>query len=230
MSAYHNFIYEDRDLYDVMANSTYEELNWMAELMCTKMTCSLEPKCRDVAAIVNEFQRFGGNTIANIKRGHGVSYREIVQDVANKIGVAVEKMERIEQMEWRIFDHLIDRVVEKMDEKTKQEFREELRNQAGRQTIEDIKTLMKNPAVSVVIIGIIVRQLLLKLGIQSAAKLATGRLVAILAGPIGLVIAGIWTIIDIAGPAYTVTVPGVLLVSLIRTRLRADEAAKEIGG
>lgn len=38
--------------------------------------------------IVDEYQRFGGNTIANIIRGHGVPYREILKDVCKTVGIA----------------------------------------------------------------------------------------------------------------------------------------------
>lgn len=42
--------------------------------------------------IVDEYQRFGGNTIANIIRGHGVPYREILKDVCKTVGRRDEKI------------------------------------------------------------------------------------------------------------------------------------------
>jgi uncharacterized protein YaaW (UPF0174 family) len=85
-------------------------------------------------------------------------------------------------------------------------------------------------AVRLIIIQVIVREFLLKLGIRQAATWAGGRLVTILTGPIGWALGGVWAAIDIAGPAYSVTVPGVLLVAMIRMRLAAEETARYIGG
>jgi uncharacterized protein YaaW (UPF0174 family) len=87
-----------------------------------------------------------------------------------------------------------------------------------------------NQAVRLIIIQMVLREFLLKLGIRQAATWAGGRLVTILAGPIGWALGGLWASTDIAGPAYSVTVPGVLLVAMIRTRLAAEETASYIGG
>ena len=46
---------------------------------------------------------------------------------------------------------------------------------------------------------------------------------SILTGPIGWVITGLWTAIDIAGPAYRVTIPAVIEIVVLRQKyLYAD--------
>ncbi len=44
-------------------------------------------------------------------------------------------------------------------------------------------------------------------GLTIAGNAALTRTMAVLTGPIGWVITGLWTAIDIAGPAYRVTIP-----------------------
>jgi uncharacterized protein YaaW (UPF0174 family) len=237
MAEYPNFVYEDRDLYDVLAKATDEELGILVGLMLRKLSCSIHGACRDVPAIVNEFQSFGGHTFLTPIRGHGVCYREIVGDVAGKIGADLSGCQNIAELEWRIIERLIDRTMEKlesMDADKKKEILEELKKLGAGYEFHSLKDLLLNQgayqAVRMIIIQVIVREFLLKLGIRQAATWAGGRLVTILAGPIGWALGGVWAVIDIAGPAYSVTVPGVLLVAVIRMRLAAEETARYIGG
>jgi uncharacterized protein YaaW (UPF0174 family) len=175
----------------------------------------------------------GGNTFANLWREHGVRYGEIVTDVAKRVGADLTGCWDIGEREWRIVERVIEQAEEKMNAEEREEFYQELRKQSGVHSRASLKDLLRNQAVyqavRLIIIRVIVRQMLVKLGIQSAAKLAGGRLVTILAGPIGAVVGGIWTVIDLAGPAWSVTVPGVLVVAMIRARLEAEKAAAEIG-
>lgn len=48
----------------------------------------------------------------------------------------------------------------------------------------------------------------------------------ILAGPIGWVITGALVSINLAGPAYRVTVPACVLVATLRKKLKAEQEAK----
>ncbi|PDW11487.1 flagellar biosynthesis protein FlgG [Helicobacter pylori] len=49
----------------------------------------------------------------------------------------------------------------------------------------------------------------------------------ILAGPIGWVITGTLVSINLAGPAYRVTVPACVLVATLRKKLKAEQEAKQ---
>ncbi|OOQ19452.1 ubiquinol-cytochrome C chaperone, partial [Helicobacter pylori] len=46
-------------------------------------------------------------------------------------------------------------------------------------------------------------------------------------GPVGWIITGVWTAIDIAGPAYRVTVPACILVTTLRKKLKAEQEAEQ---
>ena len=53
-----------------------------------------------VDVIESELRRFGGNTIANVFRGEGPPYDEIVRDVANKLDVDFEDSDSVEERLW----------------------------------------------------------------------------------------------------------------------------------
>ncbi len=57
-------------------------------------------------------------------------------------------------------------------------------------------------------------------------KVALKKTLGILAGPIGWVITGALVGINIAGPAYRVTVPACVLVATLRLKLKAEREAK----
>lgn len=232
MAKYSDFVYMDHDLYDVLKKANNDELAMLAETLCTKVSCDIDEKCRDVAAIVNELQLMGGNSFANVSRGHGVCYDEIVTDVADQVKVKLDGCRTIGEKEWLIIEKIVEKAEEKMDSSEKKEFYDEIRKQTGDQTFNSVLDLLGNQAFynsfRLIIVSTIVRQLLVRLGVQSAGKLVAGRLATILAGPIGWVLGGIWAVIDFSGPAYSVTVPGVMLVAMIRTRLAGEEAIKEV--
>ncbi|GAA7471658.1 hypothetical protein ID1076_01660 [Helicobacter pylori] len=58
-------------------------------------------------------------------------------------------------------------------------------------------------------------------------KVALKKTLGILAGPIGWVITGALVSINLAGPAYRVTVPSCVLVATLRLKLKAEREAKQ---
>jgi uncharacterized protein YaaW (UPF0174 family) len=174
MAKYPRFVYSDRDLYDVLEQATDEELAMLVGLMCSRVSSSIHGACRDIPAIVDEFQRFGGHTVLNTLRGHGVRYAEIVNDVAARVGADLHGCQSISEKEWCIVECLDKSAEEKMDEENKTKF------------YQDVLRLNNatNPR----------------------------------------------DMVDPAAPAYSVTVPGVMLIAMIRTRVAAQETYQYIRG
>ncbi|OKA01894.1 flagellar biosynthesis protein FlgG [Helicobacter pylori] len=57
-------------------------------------------------------------------------------------------------------------------------------------------------------------------------KVALKKTLGILAGPIGWVITGALVSINLAGPAYRVTVPSCVLIATLRLKLKAQQEAR----
>ncbi|MCQ2985830.1 flagellar biosynthesis protein FlgG [Helicobacter pylori] len=57
-------------------------------------------------------------------------------------------------------------------------------------------------------------------------KVALKKTLGILAGPIGWVITGALVSVNLAGPAYRVTVPACVLVATLRLKLKAEQEAR----
>ncbi|WP_326520583.1 flagellar biosynthesis protein FlgG [Helicobacter pylori] len=57
-------------------------------------------------------------------------------------------------------------------------------------------------------------------------KVALKKTLGILAGPIGWVITGALVSVNLAGPAYRVTVPACVLVATLRKKLKAEREAR----
>ncbi|MBC8145465.1 MAG: hypothetical protein H7X80_07755, partial [bacterium] len=55
-----------------------------------------------VDEIVYEITSFGGHTLANMARGHGVAYADMVNDVAEKLGVNADDDDAVATLEEKI--------------------------------------------------------------------------------------------------------------------------------
>jgi uncharacterized protein YaaW (UPF0174 family) len=69
-----------------------------------------------------------------------------------------------------------------------------------------------------VIVANAVARIVLGRGLTLATNAALTRAIGVLAGPIGWAITGIWTLIDVSGPAYRVTIPAVCHIAFLRLK------------
>ena len=69
---------------------------------------------RMTGSITDELQRFGGNTFANILRGHGVPYRTILVDVCKKMKVSFNKNSSVEVIEGCLLQHVLIKTMDEM--------------------------------------------------------------------------------------------------------------------
>ena len=74
-----------------------------------------------------------------------------------------------------------------------------------------------------VIVANAVCRTLLGRSLSFAANATLTRWLSVFAGPIGWAITTIWTAIDIAGPAYRVTIPAVIQIAYMRTKINYIE-------
>lgn len=139
--------------------------------------------------IIDEFQRFGGDSIMNIIRGGGVCYREILQDVCKKVGAKFNKEASIESIENCLLEKILVTSVEKMSD-------------------EDIVRLSN---------GLSKTKISSLIG--SSGKFLLARALPLLTLPFLTTVSWDWFISDITGPAYRVTIPATITIAYFRAVL-----------
>lgn len=194
--------------------------------------------------IAAEIQKFGGNTIANIMRGgKGVCYKEIICDVADKLKVNYNKKQDIDFIEQQILLKVLEKSWEKMslDEKEAllKGIMEDTKNISGYR--EFPMAILQSAIIAgggyasyrlSLIIANAIAKATLQRGVSFAASATLSRWVAIFAGAVGWSITALWTIFDVSGPAYRVTVPCVLHIAMLRQlhMLKNNETNPKKGG
>ena len=190
--------------------------------------------------IAKEIRDFGGNTFANIWRGgEGPAYREIVQDVADKLKVNYTKGNAVAEIEDRIFEKILEKTLEQMTEEEKYNLAIELGLDKGKMSSGGMVSTSILYAFRAggfgsyqltLIIANQIAKLLIGRGLVLATNAALVRFASILTGPIGLALTGIWTMIDLAGPSYKTTIPSVILVATIRKKINSLRCSNDACG
>lgn len=144
--------------------------------------------------IAAELQLYGGNTVTNLFRRTGVTYREILLDVCDSQSIKIKPSESIFDLESQLIERLIGKLWEKLSPEQRKEFFETIASNIANkdQSLADriIQAININPII-----------------LYTTA--------AFIAGPSG------WAILlqSIAGPAYEVTTPSVVHIAYIRRTL-----------
>jgi uncharacterized protein YaaW (UPF0174 family) len=176
--------------------------------------------------IAGEFQLFGGDTAVNMFRGHGVSYREILCDVCDFLGVKVNKADSAYEIENAALSKLLEKSWEHMTPEHRSQMKSALGMgafTAGKAMLDEIfEALRRSPLASFQISMLLANGLAVSLlgrGLTVAANLGVGRMLGLFAGPIGWLISLLLSVPMLTGPAYRVTVPCVVQVAYMRRAL-----------
>lgn len=226
----------DKDLNPVLERATDAELMPLVEVMLKKLSNAIDtderykenPKkpTKYVDLIADEIRLFGGNSFANMFRGgEGVSYHEVVCDVAKKLKVDFNSSSSVQRIEQAINLKIAEDAFQKMSDEEKEELIKEVSpgfryNPAlGPITLQ---MLIKAGGFKSYQLAVIVANSVAKtffgVGLSFAANHTLTKVISIFAGPIGWVISGIWAAIDIAGPTYKTTIPCVIYVAALREK------------
>ncbi|PUD34027.1 DUF3944 domain-containing protein [Helicobacter pylori] len=226
-----------KDLFDALV---YDEDN--TTRMNEELTDSTEYKRygRDYAKyptrIAEELQCYGGNTFINFFRNEGVLYKEILCEVRNKLKVNYNKKSDTTLIEENMLSSILQKSLEEMDDKEVKEMCDELSikntDNLNRQALSAATlTLFKaggshSYALAIAVADAMVRQTLGH-GLSSVVgKVVLKKTLGILAGPIGWVITGALVSINLAGPAYRVTIPACVLIAALRLKLEQEAKQK----
>ena len=188
--------------------------------------------------IAAEIQCFGANTFATVLRGgKGVEYKEILTDVCDKMKVNYNKDSSVEQIESNLLMKILTDALEKMSPEELKELAEAtgVKNTNGitAETMVGVfQTVFrlggfKSYQLTLIVVNAVLKALIGR-GLTLAGNAALTRTMALLTGPIGWVITGLWTAIDIAGAAYRVTIPAVIQVAALRQKHLYEKQAKDV--
>ncbi|MCI5787588.1 MAG: DUF3944 domain-containing protein [Helicobacter trogontum] len=215
-----------KELYNVLTKDKDGKTRMTEELTSNDLVKHYYPDHkRYIELIMAELQYFGGNSFANIFRGSGVLYKEILCDVCDKLKVNYNKNAATEVIEMAMFQKILADAVDKMSKEELEEIAKDfnIKNVSSGSVTMALQAVMKMGGFKtyqiIVIIVNSVWKAIFGHGLTLAANATVARYVSIFIGPIGWLITGIWTAVDIAGPAYRVTIPAVIYVAFLRQKL-----------
>ena len=174
--------------------------------------------------LVHEFRLFGGNSFANFFRGEGPEYPEILRDVADRNKVNYSEYSADETVEKYLLQKLFnDSLINATDDDLKRMMKElgySTTNFSRQAAIATLMTAWKAGGFKsyILLVSVVnaVMKFLVGRGLSLATNAALTRMASIMMGPIGWVLTTLWTLIDVAGPAYRVTIPSVIQIAYIR--------------
>lgn len=185
--------------------------------------------------IAAEIQCFGANSFMTmLRRGKGVLYKEVLTDVCDKLKVTYNERSSVDEIENCLLMKILSDSLKKMSaEELKQ-----LAASLGLANTDHItpEIIAGTFQAAFAAGGFLSYQLALTIanaitkfifgrGLTLVGNATLTRSLAVLAGPIGWILTGIWTAIDIAGPAYRVTIPAVVLVATLRKKRKKYSVA-----
>lgn len=181
------------------------------------------------ALIAEELARFGGNSMMNLVRGgRGVRYLEIASDVVSHTGAAKKSDTGCAAMEMAVIGKILEQSLSRMTEEDRvilfQSMGATYRPGIGPSALAAlIGTLgasgIASYSLATLVASATMSSLVGRGVILAAGSNALGRGLAVLAGPLGWAITGIWTAFDLASPAYRVTVPCVIQIGYMRQKM-----------
>ena len=234
----------DKDLNPVLEIADNDDLELLVEYLEEKFSESLTaddaykehyPNHTEYADLIGkEIRDMGGNSFANVWRGEGPTYHEIVCDVASKLKAPYNKDKLIEDVENSILETILTTAIDHMTDDEKRELLKEMGtsgglNAGGVSTAVFIGIFRAGGFYSYQLTLIIANQIaraMLGHGLKLATNAALARWAGVLTGPVGWAITGLWTAVDIAGPAYKVTIPCVIHIAMLRKKLNSLTCSK----
>jgi len=169
--------------------------------------------------------------------GKGVLYKEVLCDVCDKMKVNYNKNSAVGIIENGLISKVLEDSLEKMSPDEIRRLATELgikntQNITKQVLLGSFQTIFraggfKSYQLTVIVVNAVLKALIGR-GLSFAGNAAATRVFAVLSGPIGWVITGLWTAFDIAGAAYRVTIPAVIQVAALRQKILYANTANEI--
>lgn len=175
--------------------------------------------------VAGELQHFGGDTLVNLLRRKGVSYREILTDVCDKIKIKYDKKSSAYDIENLLIERLVEISWEKMSDSEKQEALKTfniggLTGPSWQMILEMIRgkgagSLKWSSWLAESARFAFMPASLANIGVGAAAGFVAQRGAATLAGPLAALAL---TVPLLTGTAYRVTIPAVIQIAYMRRK------------
>lgn len=193
-----------------------------------ELTLKKNSSREDATKIVNHLRRMGSNDIATIARGgDGVSYDEVVYDVAKKLKAPdINKNATAEYNERQIIIKIFSEAFEKMSDDEKRFLLDSI-GVSGQDIpfatsgVLIIQLMLKKYGGFAVyrtsiIVANLVSRAILGSGLSFATNAMLTRSIGLFIGPIGWIASGAWLAVDLLGPAYRKTIPAIVHIAALR--------------
>ena len=172
-----------------------------------------------------QLQKYGTNSIVTLAHGgRPDTYEDIVRRVCKRMKVDVDESSDAVDMERLLLQKICETAIEKM---TEEELRE-VAAEAGIKTTNLSKQLIATAILTAIrrcpqifyrVAIYVTTRIMLLLGGRAAVAVGSKvvqEALGVATGPVGWAVLTIWTIWDIASPAYWVVIPAVLQVAIMR--------------
>lgn len=171
-----------------------------------------------VDLIQKEIIEFGSNTF-----GANRTYKKILMNVCKKMEVSYTSSSSIEEIENDLLANISEKMWDKLSDNDKKALLQSLNIQEDfirKKGAAAFMALFRAGGFASYQLSVIVANSVAKFvlgrGLAFATNAALTRALSIVTGPIGWVLTAAWTVFDIAGPAYRVTVPAVTYIASLR--------------
>jgi len=219
------FAEEDVDLFPALVQARPEELKFLAELMAQKRSASIDATVREPLKLAIELQRMGGDSFMNLARGHGVNYRQIAEDVAQRLGIKFSEpvaTVALADLEALVAEKLIEQYKDKLSNADRQVFDAELKAAAQKEqglfSRFDVGRSATTALSGTALAGL--TGFILRRGAATAIPVVGQALAAAM-----LLVSGVRAF---SGPAYSITTLAVLVVGVIRQRMEREALNQEM--
>lgn len=238
-------VIHDPDLADVLMSASADDIGLLIDVItdsgkgrislsssvCRQLKAAMDKGVDEAARalLAEELTRFGGNSLANLFRGgSGVPYRELLADVVSHVGAEHNTGASCAEMEMAIIAKVFAQSVAQMKEEDRSTLFNSLEGQSylpgvGPLTLASLLASLGSSGLASFNMATLVASAtmsnLVGRGVMLAGSTTLGRGLAVLAGPLGWAITGIWTAFDLASPAYRVTVPCVIQIGHMRQKM-----------
>ncbi|WP_315439458.1 ubiquinol-cytochrome C chaperone family protein [uncultured Selenomonas sp.] len=181
-----------------------------------------------VNRIKKELSDFAANSFARMFRGHGVSYREMLIDVCKKTKTPFNEKSSLERIENALLEKVLEDTWENLSAQEKEDlFKDTPMGDIGGMGAGALIGIFRaggfaSYQLTLVVVNAIAKAILGR-GLPLVANAALARALGILTGPLGIALTALWTAIDIAGPAYRVTVPATIYIAALRRVHQSDQ-------